>query len=163
MLCASLLYRAGSRFSSMMARSMVGVISISLYCFFSWWIWLTSRYVSVSRPARTAWKPVYGMGRKIPPRWTISPGFIIRVKLPLTWTVIDRGMWPTGTWSAYDRIIDEKRRRRSEDCTYHFLDLDLLEWVEPTSTRLHMQRPTNAVLFALCVVLAVNYRRELLV
>ena len=72
-------------------------------------------------------------------------------------------MWPTGTWSAYDRIINENERTRSGDCMYHFLDLDLLEWVEPTCTCLHVQRPMDAVLFALCIVLAINYRRELLV
>lgn len=46
---------------------------------------------------------------------------------------------------------------------YHFLNFDLLEWAEPTRSRLHVQRAGDPVLLALHFVLAVYDWRELLI
>ena len=49
-------------------------------------------------PARIAWNPTNGVGRKMPPTVMLSPVPQERVISPRMWTVMERGMWPIGTW-----------------------------------------------------------------
>jgi hypothetical protein len=60
---------------------------------------IASTYVLATKPACIALNPVKGLGRKIPVMFTTSPGPNERVRSPLTCTVSERGIWPTGTSS----------------------------------------------------------------
>lgn len=44
-------------------------------------------------------------GMKTPVMVAVSPGLTLRVSSPITRTVMDRGMWPMGTWSASSWIF----------------------------------------------------------
>ena len=60
---------------------------------------IASTYVFATKPACIALNPVNGLGRKMPVMFTTSPGPSERVRSPLTCTVSERGMCPTGTSS----------------------------------------------------------------
>ena len=73
---------------------------------------------------------------------------------------MDRGMCPTGTWSAYTAINRSIWRRLESPRTHHLLDLDLLEWTEATCTSLHVECTVDPVLLATLFVLTIEYRLE---
>ena len=74
--------------------------------------------------------------------------------------VMERGMCPTGTWSAYNRAPVIVARQPRERTTHHLLDFDLLKRSEATRAGLHVQRSTDAILLAAVLVLAIEYWLE---
>jgi hypothetical protein len=49
---------------------------------------------------RSAFQPLKGSGRKMPPSMTVSPAFMLRVMSPRRCTLMQRGVAPGGTSSG---------------------------------------------------------------